>query len=50
MKKQVRKNKKIKISKETVMILMLNAFVLGILVEKIILCGFSWVSTIGYIG
>jgi len=50
MKKQVRKNKKIRISRETVMILTLNAFVIGILVEKIILCGFSWISTIGYMG
>jgi len=50
MKKQVRKNKKRGISRETVMILTLNAFVLGILVEKIITNGFSWLSTIGYMG
>ena len=33
MKKQVKRNKKV--SRETAMILMLNAFVLGILIEKI---------------
>lgn len=50
MKKQRRKNKKIQISGEMTMILMLNTFIIGILVEKIILCGFSWLSTIGYMG
>lgn len=48
MKKQRRKNKKI--SREMTMVLMLNAFVIGILVEKIITNGFSWLSTIGYLG
>lgn len=50
MKKQRRKNKKIQISGEMTMVLMLNAFVIGILVEKIITNGFSWLSTIGYLG
>ena len=52
MKKQTRKNKKrgIQISGEMTMILMLNAFVIGILVEKIILNGFSWISTTGLLG
>lgn len=50
MKKQRRKNKKIRISLETAMILMLNAFTIGILAEKIITNGFSWISTIGYFG
>ena len=50
MKKQVKKRKGIQISGEMAMILMLNAFVIGILVEKIITNGFSWLSTIGYIG
>jgi len=50
MKKQRRKNKKIRISGEMTMVLMLNAFVIGILVEKIILCGFGWISTTGLLG
>lgn len=50
MKKQGRKNKKIRISREMTMVLMLNAFVIGVLIEKIITNGFSWISTIGYLG
>lgn len=46
--KKYRRNKGIKI--ETVMLLMLNAFTIGILVEKIVLSGTSWISTIGYFG
>ena len=49
MKKQVRK-KKIRISGEMTMILMLNAFTIGILLEKILTNGLSWFSTIGYFG
>lgn len=45
MKKQNRKG----INKETVMILMLNAFVIGMVVERIATSGLSWVSTIGYL-
>ena len=47
MKKQRRKNKKI--SREMTMVLMLNAFVIGMVVEKIATSGLSWVSTIGYL-
>lgn len=50
MKKQVKRKKKIQISGEMTMVLMLNAFVIGILVEKIILNGFSWISTCHYLG
>jgi len=50
MKKQVKRKKGIQISGEMTMILMLNAFVIGILVEKIILNGFSWISTTGLLG
>lgn len=46
--KKYRRNKGIKI--ETVMLVMLNAFTIGILVEKIVLSGISWISTIGYFG
>ena len=49
MKKQL-KRKGIQISGERTMILMLNAFVIGILVEKIITNGFSWISTTGLLG
>jgi len=49
MKKQVRK-KKIRISGEMTMILMLNAFTIGILVEKIATSGISWISTCHYLG
>ncbi len=41
----MRKNKRIKISGETAMVLMLNAFTLGIFIEKIIINGISWLST-----
>ena len=49
MKKQVkRKNKGISI--ETAMVLMLNAFVIGMLIEKIAINGISWMSTTGLLG
>ena len=50
MKKQVKRKKGIQISGEMAMVLMLNAFVIGILVEKIIVNGFSWISTTGLLG
>lgn len=50
MKKQVRRRKGFKVSGETLMIITLNAFVLGMLVMKIAICGTSWLSTIGYFG
>lgn len=52
MKKQVRKKviRKKGISIETAMMLMLNAFTMGILLEKILTNGLSWFSTIGYFG
>ena len=46
----VRRKKGIKVSGETLMILMLNAFVIGILVEKIAIQGFSFLSTTGLLG
>ena len=49
MKKQI-KRKGIKVSGETLMILMLNAFVIGMLVEKIAINGISWMSTTGLLG
>ena len=51
MKKQVRRKRRNKgISGETGAILMLNAFVIGILVEKIAIQGFSFLSTTGLLG
>lgn len=49
MKKQI-KRKGIKVSGETLMILMLNVFLAGALITKIAICGTSWLSTIGYLG
>lgn len=46
MKKQSRKG----ISIETAMILILNAFTIGMVIEKIITNGLSCFSTIGYFG
>lgn len=49
MKRKVnRKNKKI--DRETAMVLILSAFTTGMLLEKILICGTSWLSTIGYFG
>lgn len=47
MKKQSRKKV---ISIETAMILMLNAFTIGMFIEKIAIGGISWVSTTGLLG
>lgn len=47
MKRKVNKKNK-KIDRETAMVLILSAFTTGMLLEKIILCGTSWLSTIGY--
>lgn len=46
--KKNRRNKGIKI--ETVMLLMLNAFTIGLLIMKVAIQGTSWISTIGYFG
>lgn len=44
MKKQVKKRKGI--SRETAMLLMLNTFTIGMLIEKIAICGVSCLTTI----
>ena len=49
----MKKNKSKKVKKvnlETVALIALSSFTLGMLLEKIILCGTSWLSTIGYFG
>ena len=43
----MRKNKKI--SLETVAAIALNAFTIGMFVQKVLICGTSWLSTIGYL-
>lgn len=47
MKRKVNKKNK-KIDRETAMLLILSAFTVGMLLEKILICGTSWLSTIGY--
>lgn len=47
MKRKVNKKNK-KIDRETAMVLILSAFTVGMLLEKILICGTSWLSTIGY--
>ena len=49
MKRKVNKKNK-KIDRETAMLLILSAFTVGMLLEKILICGTSWLSTIGYFG
>lgn len=49
MKRKVNKKNK-KIDRETAMVLILSAFTVGMLLEKILICGTSWLSTIGYFG
>lgn len=49
MKRKVNKKNK-KIDRETAMVLILSAFTAGMLLEKILICGTSWLSTIGYFG
>lgn len=50
MKKQIKKKKEIKISLESVAYIGLTAFTFGMFVEKIVINGFSWLSTCGYFG
>lgn len=44
----MKKNKSKKLNLETVAVIALNAFTLGMFLQKILLCGMSWLSTIGY--
>lgn len=43
----MKKNKKINL--ETAAIITLNAFMIGMFLQKILICGTSWMSTIGYL-
>lgn len=44
------KSKKVrKVNLETAMLIGLNAFVIGMFLQKVLICGTSWMSTIGYL-
>ncbi len=45
----MKKNKSKKINLEIAMLIGLNAFVIGMFLQKVLICGTSWLSTIGYL-
>lgn len=45
----MKKNKGKKVNLETVMLVGLNAFAIGMFLQKVLICGTSWLSTIGYL-
>lgn len=45
----MKKNKSEKLNLETVTIIALNAFTIGMFVQKVLICGIGWMSTIGYL-
>lgn len=45
----MKKNKGKKVNLETVMLVGLNAFAIGMFLQKVLICGTSWMSTIGYL-
>ena len=45
----MKKNKSKKVNLETVMLTGLNAFAIGMFLQKVLICGTSWMSTIGYL-
>ena len=45
----MKKNKSKKVNLETVALVGLNAFTIGMFLQKILICGTSWLSTIGYL-
>lgn len=45
----MKKNRSKKLNLETVAIIALNAFAIGMFLQKILICGTSWMSTIGYL-
>ena len=49
-KKQCKKDKKVKIDKFDLFVVIMTAFTTGMLIEKIAISGISWISTIGYFG
>lgn len=49
-KKQYRKSKKIKMDKFDLFVVIMSAFTIGLLVQKVATSGLAWMSTIGYLG
>lgn len=45
----MKKNKSKKVNLETAMLIGLNAFAVGMFLQKVLICGISWMSTIGYL-
>lgn len=45
----MKKNKSKKINLETVALVGLNAFAVGMFLQKVLICGVGWMSTIGYL-
>ena len=45
----MKKNKSKKINLETATLIALNAFAIGMFLQKVLICGTSWLSTIGYL-
>ena len=45
----MKKNKSKKVNLETAMLIGLNAFAIGMFLQKVLICGISWMSTIGYL-
>ncbi len=45
----MKKNKSKKVNLEIVALVGLNAFTIGMFLQKILICGTSWLSTIGYL-
>lgn len=45
----MKKNKSKKVNLETVMLVGLNAFAIGMFLQKVLICGIGWMSTIGYL-
>ena len=44
------KSKKVrKVNLETVALIGLNAFAIGMFLQKVLICGIGWMSTIGYL-
>lgn len=46
---KMKKNRSKKVNLETATLIALNAFAIGMFLQKILICGTSWMSTIGYL-
>ena len=49
-KKQYKKSKKIKMDKFDLFVVIMSAFTIGMLIQKIATDGLAWMSTTGYFG